>query len=95
MRSTFPSLLGASLLGFASLAAAADIDVMTQNQYLGADLTPVLGAATAQPFDPDAFNAAVVAALKRIAASRPAERVQALAAEIAQRKPDVVGLQEA
>lgn len=95
MRSTFSQLLGASLLGAASLAAAADIDVMTQNQYLGADLTPVLGAATAQPFDPDAFNKAVVAALKRIAASQPAERVQALAAEIAQRKPDVVGLQEA
>jgi endonuclease/exonuclease/phosphatase family metal-dependent hydrolase len=95
MRSTLSTLFGASLLGIASLAAAADIDVMTQNQYLGADLAPVLGAATADPFDPAAFNTAVVAALKKIAASRPAERVQALAAEIAQRNPDVVGLQEA
>jgi endonuclease/exonuclease/phosphatase family metal-dependent hydrolase len=95
MRSTLSTLFAASLLGVTSLAAAADVDVMTQNQYLGADLTPVLGAATAVPFSPDAFNAAVVTALTKIAAARPAERVQALAAEIAQRKPDVVGLQEA
>jgi len=95
MHSTLSTFLGASLLGAASLVAAADIDVMTQNQYLGADLAPVLGAATAEPFDPAAFNSAVVTALKKIAATRPAERVQALAAEIAQRNPDVVGLQEA
>jgi len=95
MRSSLSTLIGASLLGAASFVAAADIDVMTQNQYLGADLAPVLGAATADPFDPAAFNSAVVTALKKIAATRPAERVQALAAEIAQRNPDVVGLQEA
>lgn len=34
-------------------------------------------------------------ALSKIAASRPAERSRALAAVIAQRNPDVVGLQEA
>jgi Endonuclease/Exonuclease/phosphatase family len=90
MRKTLSTLFGVSLLGAASIAAAADIDVMTQNQYLGADLAPVLGAA-----GPAEFNAAIVDALKKIAAVRPAERVQALAAGIAQRKPDVVGLQEA
>jgi endonuclease/exonuclease/phosphatase family metal-dependent hydrolase len=95
MHSTLSTLFGASLLGAASLVAAADIDVMTQNQYLGADLAPVLGAATADPFDSTAFNTAVVTALKKIAATRPVERVQALAAEIAQRNPDVVALQEA
>lgn len=95
MRSSLPTLIGASLLWAASFVAAADIDVMTQNQYLGADLAPVLGAATADPFDPAAFNSAVVTALKKIAATRPTERVQALAAEIGQRNPDVVGLQEA
>jgi len=95
MRRTLTTFIAASLLGAASLACAADIDVMTQNQYLGADLAPVLGAATAVPFDTVAFNEAVVAALKSIAATRPAERVRALAAGIAQRKPDVVGLQEA
>jgi endonuclease/exonuclease/phosphatase family metal-dependent hydrolase len=88
-------LLGASLLGSATLVTAGEIDVMTQNQYLGADLTPVLGAATAVPFDADAFNAAVVMTLKKVAAARPAERVKALAALIARRNPDAVGLQEA
>lgn len=76
-------------------AAAAEIDVMTQNQYIGADLAPVLTAATAVPFDPAAFNAAVVDALSKIAAGRPTDRARALAAEIAKRNPDVVGLQEA
>jgi len=89
------TLLSASLLGIAGVASADDgIDVMTQNQYLGADLAPVLGAATAIPFDSDVFSQAVVQALTEIAATRPAARAQALAAEIAQRKPDVVGLQE-
>jgi endonuclease/exonuclease/phosphatase family metal-dependent hydrolase len=95
MRHVFSTVLGAGLLCAASLSIAGEIDVMTQNQYLGADLTPVLGAATATPFDPEAFNAAVVDALRKIAANRPSARAQALAAEIAQRKPDVVGLQEA
>ncbi|HJW11178.1 MAG TPA: hypothetical protein VJ598_05315, partial [Albitalea sp.] len=95
MAKTLASIVGGALLSAASLSAAADIDVMTQNQYLGADLAPVLGAATATPFDPDAFNAAIVDALRKVAATRPAVRAQALAAEIAQRNPDVVGLQEA
>lgn len=95
MRKILSKLLGAALLASASLGMAAEIDVMTQNQYLGADLTPVLGAATADPFDFDVFNAAVVMTLQKIAAARPAQRVQALAAQIAQRSPDVVGLQEA
>ncbi len=83
-----------ALLCAAGLAQAAEIDVMTQNQYLGTDLAPVLGAATASPFDPDAFSAAVLAALQAIAATRPGERAEALAALIAHRHPDVVGLQE-
>lgn len=95
MRSTLSRFIGSSLLGAATLASAGGIDVMTQNQYLGADLAPVLGAATALPFDADAFNAAVVQALTKIAATQPAERVRALAAQIRQRHPDVVGVQEA
>jgi endonuclease/exonuclease/phosphatase family metal-dependent hydrolase len=78
-----------------SVCLAADIDVMTQNQYLGAELAPVLDAATASPFDSAAFSAAVVDALRMIAANHPAERVRALADEINRRGPDVVGLQEA
>jgi endonuclease/exonuclease/phosphatase family metal-dependent hydrolase len=105
------SIIGAVLLGAASLSAAGEmegmthkhhfpavgeIDVMTQNQYLGADLGPVLAAAiSGGQFDPTAFNNAVVEALGKIAATRPVERVQALAEQIAQRNPDVVGLQEA
>ena len=95
MRRTISTLFGITLLSAASVSVAAEIDVMTQNQYLGADLTPVVGAATAVPFDPVKFSQAVVQALTGIAATRPAERAQALAAEIAQRRPDVVGLQEA
>jgi hypothetical protein len=96
MKTILSSILGAVLLGAASLSEAAEIDVMTQNQYLGADLTPLLEAASAGgPFNPMAFNSALLEALKQIAAARPAERARALAAEIAQRKPDVVGLQEA
>ena len=99
MKTILSSILGAVLLGAASLSDAGEIDVMTQNQYLGADLAPVLAAAMAEYPDPDtaneAINAAFVEALKKIAAARPAERARALAAEIAQRNPDVVGLQEA
>ena len=95
MSSTLSIALAATLCCATSVVAAADIDVMTQNQYLGADLGPVLDVATAPVFDPVAFNAAVVTALGKIAASRPAERAQALADLIAQRHPDVVGLQEA
>ncbi|MDH4045283.1 MAG: hypothetical protein OEY20_09295 [Gemmatimonadota bacterium] len=94
MKANLPSLLGAALISSTSLAAAPDIDVMTQNQFIGADLAPVLVAAAADPFDPAAFNAAVVEALGKIAAGRPAQRAKVLAAEIKKRNPDVVGLQE-
>jgi len=94
VKATLPSLIGAALVCSTSFAAAPDIDVMTQNQYIGADLAPVLAAAAADPFDPAAFNAAVVATLGKIAAGRPEQRAKALAAEIMKRNPDVVGLQE-
>lgn len=94
MRRTLSGLFATSLLAAASLASAADIDVMTQNQYFGTDLAPVLQAATADPFDPAALNAAVVSALAGIAAGQPAERAKMHAANIAQRNPHVVGLQE-
>jgi len=94
MKATLPSLFGAALISSTSLAAPPDIDVMTQNQYIGADLAPVLAAASADPFDPAAFNTAVVQTLGKIAAGNPQQRAKALAAEIAKRNPDVVGLQE-
>ncbi len=76
-------------LGSVQRASAADIEVLTQNQYLGADLTPLFTAPT-----PAAFNEAAVAALQQIAATQPADRIKALAAEIAKAGPALVGLQE-
>ncbi|HSF94709.1 MAG TPA: endonuclease/exonuclease/phosphatase family protein [Thermohalobaculum sp.] len=62
---------------------------MTQNQYLGADLAPLLAAP-----DAAAFNTALVGALEQVAANDLEERAKALAAEIGKREPHVVGLQE-
>jgi hypothetical protein len=98
MKHAFSTIVAAALLGTSSLAAASEIDVMTQNQNVGADLGPVLLAAMADLSNPEAqiaFNAAVVDTLKKIAATRPAERARALATQIALRNPDVAGLQEA
>lgn len=85
--------LAATVGCVAAATATPAIDVMTQNQYLGADLTPVIVAG--QGGDPVAFNAAVVTALGKVAATRPAARVRALADLIRERAPDVVGVQEA
>jgi hypothetical protein len=70
-------------------AGAATFKVMTQNQYLGADLTPILAAS-----DAIEFNAAVVKALQTVAANMPEQRAIALADEIAKEGPELVGLQE-
>lgn len=67
----------------------AKIRVMTQNQYLGADLAPIIAAET-----PGEFNAAVITALSDVAANNYPERVQSLAATIANRGAHLVGLQE-
>jgi endonuclease/exonuclease/phosphatase family metal-dependent hydrolase len=67
----------------------ADIEVMTQNQYLGATLTPIVTAG-----DPVSFNLAVINALQSIAGNNLPERVQALAEIIADRNPHLVALQE-
>ena len=88
----------ACLVGSAGMASAApppaavgDIDVMTQNQYIGGDVLPIIGAISA---DPAVFNAAVVHVIETVAANRTAARVAAMAGEIAARKPHLVGLQE-
>lgn len=66
-----------------------DIVVMTQNQYLGADLTPIVAAES-----PEEYNLAVLSAMFQITANNTPERVQALAETILERKPHLVGLQE-
>jgi len=73
----------------APAARAREITVMTRNLYLGADLAPVITAQTKE-----AFEAAAQKALAQIAASNFPERAVALAKEIAERKPHLVGLQE-
>ena len=55
----------------------ADIKVMTQNQYLGADLTPIIEAGS-----PEAFNAAVITALLAIGNNNLPARAAALAESV-------------
>jgi endonuclease/exonuclease/phosphatase family metal-dependent hydrolase len=74
---------------FSGPAGAATIEVMTQNQYLGADLAPILAAP-----DAGALNAALVTALQTVVANKPEERMKALADDIAKNQPALVGLQE-
>lgn len=82
---TMLALASASLFGIA-YAQAADVEVLTQNQYVGTDLIALVT-------EPD-FNAAVIDALRTRAGTRPAERMQALARLIRLRDPALVGLQE-
>lgn len=87
----------ASIIGAAATAVAAPppvdgVDVMTQNQYVGANLFPLIPAAS-QP--PAVFNEAVKNVARIMAANRTAARVTALAGEIAARNPHLVGVQEA
>lgn len=89
MRHAYQSLCAATLLALAGTASAGEIDVMTQNQYLGADIAPLIGA-----IGTDDFNEAVVTALEQIADNRSQQRFAALASLISKRQPHVVGLQE-
>ena len=96
------ALIISSLLLFCSAASARvhehenhwddthSIKVMTQNQYPGADLAPLLTAS-----DATEFNVALVSVLKKIAASRFHDRVQRQVAQIVKDHPHVVALQEA
>ncbi|MFD0266970.1 endonuclease/exonuclease/phosphatase family protein [Streptomyces sp. NPDC127106] len=63
---------------------------MTRNLYLGADLAPVLAATS-----PQGLVAAVTAAYANVQATNFPERAEALADEIADGDPHLVGVQEA
>ncbi len=88
-RSLIISLILITVTATGALASSEHIKVMTQNQYLGADLTAIVVAP-----DDIAFNTAVIAALQDIAASSFKERVRKLANTISNRQPHIVGLQE-
>jgi len=85
-------LLGAAASASADHERSDGIQVMTQNQYIGADLFPLIPA---YGQGHDAFNTAVLNVIRTTAANRTAARVKALTDEIVDRNPDLVGVQEA
>ena len=70
-------------------AKGVQVKVMTRNIYLGADLSPGLNATSAA-----GFIAANGGILREVDQTNFPLRAQGLAAEIASKKPDLVGLQE-
>ena len=82
-------LLFLSVFCAPALAGRDSVKVMTRNQYLGANLNPVVLAQT-----PEEFIAAAAAALEQIAANDFPLRAQRLATEVALTKPYLIGLQE-
>jgi endonuclease/exonuclease/phosphatase family metal-dependent hydrolase len=77
------------LIGVTQADAGARITVMTRNLYFGADLAPIVAST-----DPEKLIETATEVLERLAATNFPERAQALAAEIVEKKPHVVGLQE-
>jgi len=88
MRTLASLLCSFALLAGVPAHANDEIKVLTQNQYLGADLGPLIAA------PPEDFNATLVQITQQVAANSFVERVQRQAKEIADRAPDVVALQE-
>lgn len=96
------AVTGLLLAGASSAAPAAELEVapaalrpllpgvrvMTQNLYIGLDVFAVTGAA------PEEIPFAVAAAFADFVANRPADRLAAVANEIAVLQPHLVGLQE-
>jgi Endonuclease/Exonuclease/phosphatase family len=77
------------LIGVTEADAGTRITVMTRNLYLGADLAPIVA-----PTSPEGLFETATGVLEQLAATNFPERAQTLAAEIAEKKPHLVGLQE-
>jgi endonuclease/exonuclease/phosphatase family metal-dependent hydrolase len=73
-------------------APARTFDVMTRNLYLGADLTPVITALASG--NQTAIVTAATQTWAAVQATKPEERMAAIADEIVAERPAVVGLQE-
>jgi endonuclease/exonuclease/phosphatase family metal-dependent hydrolase len=73
----------------AAQAATPTVKVMTRNMYIGADLTPVVRATTLPQ-----FLTATAQTFQKVQASDPPERIKAMAREIADADPMIIGLQE-
>ena len=82
-------LLTALVLQGTNWAAAEELTVMTRNLYLGADLTPLITAQNKAQFESAVFDI-----MGTIEDNSFPERAAALAAEIVEKKPHLVGLQE-
>jgi hypothetical protein len=76
------------IFGRVAAAEDRDIEAMTLNQALGADLSSLV----AEP--PDELNAALIEVLEDVVATDFPARAQRQAELIARRLPDLVGLQE-
>lgn len=75
----------------AAPAAPWETKVMTRNLYLGADLMPVI---TVMATNPMGVPLAAAGTWARVQATRPQDRMAAIADEIVAQDPAVVGLQE-
>ena len=83
------ALLVAAPAALAKPAKTTDVKVMTRNVFLGADLIPLAGSKPGAEFE-----AAAGRLLDEVTAGEPKARMTAIADEIADAKPDLVGLQE-
>lgn len=86
---TFLLVLPGSFAAATAHEPTVQLRVMTQNMYLGADLRPVLAAT-----DTASLIAAVTRVYAQVQATNFPERAEAMADEIADADPHVVGLQE-
>lgn len=85
----FSMVLFTFLLQFPIGAIAQELRVMTRNLYIGAEIQSLAAAQTQED-----FILGVQAALEQMADNNFRERAEALAEEIVEKKPQIIGLQE-